>query len=167
MTCSSGSGLIEISPVKGRSCASISKIDAATPVAKIPIAIIEASRLSLWTMAIATRAQTACINRQAHLSRLTCDSLMMMRCRRASNAVSRAVAMSRCAVFWPSLLGFRARVACSASASTPGNGPKVGRTLSHHRPFLGYYVCNIAADQLTKLNLEVSRKASGENRSAS
>src|SRR5262245_33666046 len=59
ITCSSGSGLIEISPVKGRSCASISKVDAAIPVAKIPIAMIEASRLSLWTMAIATSAQTA------------------------------------------------------------------------------------------------------------
>ena len=59
ITCSSGSGLIEIFPVKGRSCASISKVDAAIPVAKIPIAIIEASRLSLWTMAIATTAQTA------------------------------------------------------------------------------------------------------------
>ena len=47
ITCSSGSGLIEISPVKGRSCASISNIDAATPVAKIPIAIPEASLLSL------------------------------------------------------------------------------------------------------------------------
>jgi hypothetical protein len=58
ITCSSGSGLIEISPVKGRSCASISKVDAAIPVAKIPIAVIEASRLSLWTMAIATSAQT-------------------------------------------------------------------------------------------------------------
>ena len=47
ITCSSGSGLIEISPVKGRSYASISKIDAATPVAKTPIVIIEASRSSL------------------------------------------------------------------------------------------------------------------------
>ena len=69
ITCSSGSGLIEISPVKGRSCASISNIDAATPVAKIPIAIPEASLLSLWTMAIATRAQSACMNRHDHLSR--------------------------------------------------------------------------------------------------
>jgi hypothetical protein len=60
--------------VKGRSWASISKVDAATPVAKIPIAIIEASRLSLWTMAIATRAQTAWMNRHAHLSRLTRES---------------------------------------------------------------------------------------------
>ena len=99
ITCSSGSGLIEICPVKGRSCASISKVDAATPVAKIPSAIGEASRLSLWTIAIATSAQTACMNRHTHLSILTSDSLMMMRCRRASNAVSNAVAMSRCAVF--------------------------------------------------------------------
>ena len=59
ITCSSGSGLIEISPVKGRSYASISKIDAATPVAKTPIVIIEASRLSLWTIPIITRTQTA------------------------------------------------------------------------------------------------------------
>ena len=121
--CGSGnraSGLIDISPVNGRSWARISNIDAATPVAKIPIAIIEASRLSLWTIAIATRAQTACMNRRDHFSRLICDWLMMMRCRRASNAVSRAVAISRYAVFWPSLLGIRARVACSASARTPG-----------------------------------------------
>jgi hypothetical protein len=54
ITSSSGSGLIEISPVKGRSCASISNIDAAIPVAKIPNAIVEASLLSLWTIAIAT-----------------------------------------------------------------------------------------------------------------
>jgi len=48
-----------------------------------------------------------------------------------------------------------------------GNGPEVGRTLSHHGPFLGCYVCNITADQLTKLNLELSRKARCENHGAS
>src|SRR5262249_27760819 len=63
ITCNRASGLIDISPVKGRSWARISNIDAAIPVAKIPIAIIEASRLSLWTMAIATRVQTACMDR--------------------------------------------------------------------------------------------------------
>src|SRR5262249_205323 len=139
-------------------------VDAATPVAKIPSAIIEASRLSLWTMAIATRVQAAWMNRHAHLSGLTRESLNMMRCRRASNAVSSAVAMSRCAIFWPSLLGFKARVACSASASTPG--PEVGRTLSHHGPFLGCNVSDVPG-QLTKLNLELFREASGANRGAS
>ena len=55
ITCNSGSGLIEISPMKGRSYASIGKIDAATPVAKTPIVIIEASRSLLWTIPIMTR----------------------------------------------------------------------------------------------------------------
>src|SRR5262249_60660687 len=48
-----------------------------------------------------------------------------------------------------------------------GNRPEVGRTLSHQGPFLGHYVCNIAADQLTKLNLGLCRKASDENLDAS
>jgi hypothetical protein len=99
ITCSRGSGLIEISPVKGRSCASISNIDAATPVAKSPIAMIEESRLSLWTIAVATRAQIACKNRADHLTKLTCDWLTRMRCRRASSAVSSPATISRCAVF--------------------------------------------------------------------
>src|SRR5262249_19763292 len=93
---------------------------AARAVVTTTIGIVEASWLSLWTMAMATRLQTAWMDRHNHFSRLTCDWLMMMRCRRASNAVSRAVAISRCAVFWPSLLGVRARVACIASARTPG-----------------------------------------------
>ncbi len=59
ITCNRGSGLIEMSPAKGRSCASISNIDAATPVTKTPIAIMEVSRSPLWTMAIATRTQIA------------------------------------------------------------------------------------------------------------
>ena len=143
ITCSRGSALIEDAPVKGRSCASISKIDAATPVAKVPIAIRDASRLSLWTMAIATRAETACINRHTHLSRLTCDCCMRMRCRRASNAVSSAVAMSRGAIFWPSLLGFRARGRLQGFSKSARNCPQTGRALSHHWPFLNCYVCNI------------------------
>jgi len=63
ITWSSGSGFIEIAPVKGRSCASIRNIGAPTPVAKSPSAIMEASRLSLWTIAVVTRAQLACENR--------------------------------------------------------------------------------------------------------
>jgi hypothetical protein len=43
-----------------------------------------------------------------------------------------------------------------------GNGPEVSRTLSHDGPFLGCYLCNIAAGQLAKFNLELSRKASGK-----
>jgi|SRR5215472_14261156 len=71
MTRSSGSE--QISPVKGWSWESINKIDAATPAAKIPIVMVEASRLSLWTMPIASRAQAACTNRHDHSTKLTCD----------------------------------------------------------------------------------------------
>ena len=162
----SGSGVIEISPVKGRSWASITNVAAATPVAKIAIAIRDASLLSLCTMAIATRAQTACMNRHNHLSRLTCDWLMMMRCRRASNAVSSAVAISRCAIFWPSLLGLRARVAFSASASTAGIALRVA-VGSHHGPFPSCSICNIAADQLASCISRFSRKARRDNYDAS
>src|SRR6266481_5015837 len=98
-------------------------MDAATPVAKIPIVIVEASWLSLWTMAIAARAQAAWTNRHDHLTQLTSDWLTMMRCRRASRAFSSAVAISRCAVFWPSVSGVRARVMCM-------NGPKATSALS-------------------------------------
>jgi hypothetical protein len=51
--------------------------------------MIEESRLSLWTMAIATRAQSACMIRHVHLSGLTCDWLMMMRCRRIEGGLKR------------------------------------------------------------------------------
>jgi hypothetical protein len=44
-------------------------------------------------MAIASRAQTACTKRHDHFTKLTCDWLTMMRCRRASRAFSRAVAL--------------------------------------------------------------------------
>ena len=53
----------------------------------------EAIRLSKWIMAIANSATAACTNKQSHFTKLTCDWLMMMRCRRASNAVSSAVAI--------------------------------------------------------------------------
>src|SRR5467141_4104475 len=85
-------------------------MDAATPVAKIPIVIVEASWLSLWTMAIAARAQAAWTNRHDHLTQLTSDWLTMMRCRRASRAFSNALAISRCAVVWPCIPGARATV---------------------------------------------------------
>jgi hypothetical protein len=71
-------------------------MDAATPVAKIAIVIVDASLLSLWTIAIASRAQTACTNRHDHLTKLTCVWLTIMRCRRASNAFSSALTISRC-----------------------------------------------------------------------
>jgi hypothetical protein len=57
--------------MKGRSYASINNIDAATPVAKVPMAILEASLLSLWTKAIAIRAQSACMTKHDHLTSLT------------------------------------------------------------------------------------------------
>src|SRR5271169_937672 len=92
-------GPTEIAPVNGRSCAKIKNTDAATPVAKSPIATAAASRLSLWTMAIAISAQAACKNRADYLTKLTSDLLIRIRCRRASNAFSSAVVISRCAVF--------------------------------------------------------------------
>src|SRR5207248_2928161 len=39
--------------------------------------------LSTWTMAMATKMQTACTARHDHFTRLTCERLMMTRCRRA------------------------------------------------------------------------------------
>jgi hypothetical protein len=83
----------------------------------------EAETGVLWTMAIAARAQAAWTNRHDHLTQLTSDWLTMMRCRRASRAFSSAVAISRCAVFWPSVSGVRARVMCM-------NGPKATSALS-------------------------------------
>jgi hypothetical protein len=53
-------GLTQISPLNARSWLAISSTDTATPVAKIPIAIAAAARLSLWTKAIAIGAQPAC-----------------------------------------------------------------------------------------------------------
>jgi hypothetical protein len=44
---------------------------------------------------------------------------------------------------------------------------KRGRAVSHHGPFLGRDVCNIAADRLVKLNLGLSREAGGENNGGS
>ena len=46
----------------------MSKIDAATPVANIASVTADASRLSLCTMAVATRAQKACRTRHNHLT---------------------------------------------------------------------------------------------------
>ena len=83
----------------------ISKTDAAIPVANMPIERAAAARLSQCTIAIATRAKTACTRTLHHFTQLTVDSLMMMRCRRASSAVSSAVTISRCAIFCPSLPG--------------------------------------------------------------
>src|ERR1700675_5148155 len=59
LTCRSTSGLTEISPLNGRSWLTISSTDTATPVAKIPIAIAAAARLSQWTIAIAISVQPA------------------------------------------------------------------------------------------------------------
>src|SRR5271169_3607963 len=99
MTCNSGAGPTEIAPVNGRSCAKIKNTDAATPVAKSPIVTAAASRLSLWTMAIAISAQAACKKRADHLTKLTSDLLIRIRCRRASNAFSSAVVDSRIGPF--------------------------------------------------------------------
>ena len=71
MTCRSGPGPTEISPVNGRSCAAISNTDAATPVAKRPTVMAEAIRLSQWIMAIANNAAAACTNKQSHFTKLT------------------------------------------------------------------------------------------------
>ena len=49
------------------------------PVAKIVKAMPHVSRLSLWTMAMATKAQSACSNRATHFIGLTEDWLTMMR----------------------------------------------------------------------------------------
>ena len=90
------------------------------PVAKIVMVIAPDRRSSLCTIAIAVRAQTACRIRHAHFTALTCERLMMMRCRRASNALPIAAAISRCATRWPSLSGVRLSVSCSACARKGG-----------------------------------------------
>ena len=79
ITCTKGSGPTEMSPVNGRSWEAMSKIDAATPVANIASVMADASRLSLCTMAVATRAQTACRIRHNHLTAWTSDRLTRMR----------------------------------------------------------------------------------------
>src|SRR4029077_6145633 len=75
LTCRSTSGLTEISPLNGRSWLAISTTDTATPVAKIPIAIAAAARLSQRTIAIAISVQPACANRQVHFTQFTLDRL--------------------------------------------------------------------------------------------
>jgi len=78
MTCRSGAGPTEISPVNGRSCEAISNADVAMPVANRPSEMAEAIRLSQWTIAIANNAATACTNKQSHFTKFTRDWLMMM-----------------------------------------------------------------------------------------
>jgi hypothetical protein len=59
-----------------------------------------------------------------------------------------------------------ASAAYRAERQTPGVRLSIPRASAISgelaRPFLGRYVSNIAADQLTKLNLELFRKASDE-----
>jgi len=71
MTCRSGAGVTEISPVNGRSCEAISKTAAATPVANRKSEIAEAIGLSQWTIAIAMKAVAACTNKQSHFTKFT------------------------------------------------------------------------------------------------
>src|SRR5215813_12607007 len=84
------------------------------------MAIAAAARLSLWTMAIATRAQAACANMQLHLTQFTIDWLRLMRSRRASIAFSSAATISRCATICPWLLGVKERVNRNSSANAGG-----------------------------------------------
>ena len=68
-----------MSPEKGPLCEAISTMETAMPVAKRPIEIAAAVRLSLCTSAIATNAHRACNSTLVHLTQLTVDSLTMMR----------------------------------------------------------------------------------------
>ena len=71
----------------------------------MPIAIAVVARFSLCTKAIASRVRAPSRTTLVHLAQVIRDSLTMMRCRRASRAVSSAPTISRCATFWPSDCG--------------------------------------------------------------
>ena len=83
---------------------------------------------------------------------------MMMRCRRASNAVFKRSGSLLTFAAWHQSKG------CLQCLSDDARDrPEVGRTVRHHGPFLSCGVGNIAADQAAKLSFRLSRKGSGEN----
>src|ERR1700746_1115473 len=90
---------------------------------------------------------------------------MMMRCRRASNAFSSEVVISRCAL---------ALTAWRQSKGEPQRlGERIGdylkrcRAMSHHWPFLSCSVRDIAADKVAQARLGFSRKSRGQNHNGS
>jgi hypothetical protein len=96
----------------------------------------EAIRLSQWIMAIANNAAAACTNRQSHFTKLTCDWLMICvvdghRMRFQVRWRFHAVRSSR-----PSLLGVRASINWSASASAASRSclgpPCQSQEIKHH-----------------------------------
>ena len=98
------------------------------------------------------------MNRHDHFSRLTCDWLMMMRCRRASNAVSRAVAISLRGLL-TFADGHYSKGCLQCISEDARDRPKSGRAVSHHGPFLSRGVGNIAADQAAELNFRLSSRS--------
>src|SRR6476661_4771349 len=90
----------------------MSRIAVATPVANSNMLRMDASRLSLWTSAIAISAQTACRYKQNHFIPVTCDWLSKRRWRRASIAFCKALMISRWAICWPAPTGCKLSVNC-------------------------------------------------------